>query len=74
MGEKLGECSGDPLHRARHRDARQQGGGAARAWLPRTATRRPFDAIPRTAGGRRSGHGGKPIWAVSGANWTLGLK
>ena len=31
-------------------------------------------AFPRTAGERWSGHGGKPIWAVSGANWTLGLK
>ena len=38
MGEKLGECSGAPLRRARHRGAWQQGSnGGARtaAWRPR---------------------------------------
>jgi len=57
------------------RRRRWGGGGAPRgAWRPCPQHASFIEAKFWIGGGRRWGWGGEPIWAVSGANWTLGLK
>ena len=64
----VGECGEDARGFPHQQRARTRGGHAARrggassAWL---STRSPTDAFCRTAGERRCGQSGTPIWAIS---------
>jgi hypothetical protein len=64
----VGECGEDARSFPHQQRARTRGGHAARrggassAWL---STRSPTDAFCRTAGERRCGQSGTPIWAIS---------